>query len=63
MENKLMIAVWERVGEWVKKLKMIKYKLPIIKMVNRDIKYSTGNTVNIIVITMYVARWAQQLLW
>ena len=56
-----MIAVWERVGEWVKKLKMIKYKLPIIKMVNRDIKYSTGNTVGNIVITVQGARRVQKI--
>ena len=32
-----------------------KYKMPVTKL-SQDIKYSTGNTVNNIVITMYGAR-------
>ena len=38
-----------------------KYKLLVTKT-HRDVKYSTGNTVNDIAITMHSARWVVQIL-
>ena len=52
-----MVARGKGVTGWAKREKGIKkYKLPVIKQVShRDVMYSTGNTVNNIVITLYGA--------
>ena len=44
-------------GEGIKK-----YKLPLIKIV-RNVKYSIGNIVSNIVITMYGVRWYMVTYW
>ena len=45
-------------GEGIKK-----YKLPVIKQISHeDVRYSIGNTVNNIVITLYGDRWLLDLL-
>ena len=44
--------------KWIKK-----YKLPVIKQIShRDVMYSTGNTVNNTVITLYADRWLLDFL-
>ena len=43
---------------WVKKRERIKmYKLPIMKIVHREIRYGMGNIVKYIVITAYDVRY------
>ena len=45
-------------GDWVKKAMGLKVQIVSYKIItNRDVKYSTGNRVNNIVISMYGAGW------
>ena len=48
-------------GGWVKKVKGLRCINWLLKNSHGDVKYSTGNIVNDIVITMYNVRWVGDL--
>ena len=58
-----MVARWEghRGGGWVKKVKGLRRTNWQLQNSHRDVKYSIGNIVNSIVITMYGARQVLEL--
>ena len=66
-KNKLMIAngrwspMAEGLGERVKKVNELRSTNWQLQNSHRDVKYSTGNMVNNIVITMCGARWVLDL--
>ena len=51
----------EGLGAWVKKVKGFRSTDWLLQNSHRDVKYSTGNIVNNILITMYGARWVRDL--
>ena len=60
-ENKLMVTRWEEIGGLGEKGEGInKYKLVVTKQ-SWDVKYSLGNTVGTVVITMCGASWVLHL--
>ena len=51
----------EGLGDWEKKVKGLRRTNWKLQNSHRDVKHSTGNTVNNIVVTMYGARWVLEI--
>ena len=60
-ENRATVARWEKGWGLDEKCEVIKkYKL-VVTDSHEEIKYSTGNIVSLIVITVYAASWILQI--
>ena len=60
-ENKLRMSEGKWVGGWVKKVKRLRSANWQLQNRHRGVKYSTGNIVNNIVITVHSTRWVLEL--
>ena len=61
-ENRLMAARGRGVGEMGEKMKRLRTINWQLRNSHRDIKYSIGNIVSNIAITMYGTRWVLEIL-
>ena len=54
-ENRLTVARGEGLGDWVEKVKALRSTDWCLQNSHRDVKYSTGNVINVFNIVLYMA--------